>query len=530
MPRTEQEELRESVRRFLADRAPLTRVRELMETDDGTDREVWQQAGAQLGLPGLAVPEEYGGAGFTFAEQAIVLEELGAALYGGPYLASAVLAATALLASPDEAAKQELLPGIASGETVATLAFTEDDGSWDPAAIRLAAAKDGRRLAAGRAQELRPRRARRRPDPGRRRDQTAGLSLFAVAGGRRRADPDRSLPTLDQTRKLARLEFAAVPARLIGAPGDAGAVLDRTLDVAAIALAAEQLGGAQRALDMAVDYAKIRHQFGRPIGSFQAIKHRCADLLLEVESLRSAVSYAAAAVAEDSAEVPVARRRWSRRTRRRRTSTSPRRTSRSTAASASPGSTTPTCTSSGPSPASCSSATPPTTASGWPRASACRRRETYTALRANRVRVSTVLYHPKSVEVGEEAAGRLAGGARVPEGVVAVLPHDPRLRPGGEEAGRAVEVGHLQVGGADAGCVVRVGARAAGPGEALRQPGRLLVVRLVGGLGVEHLDDVRLPGGAEGAEGSARCAEAGADRIERVRHVDQRTLRPDPAR
>jgi alkylation response protein AidB-like acyl-CoA dehydrogenase len=131
-----------------------------------------------------------------------------------------------------------------------------------------------------------------------------GLSLFAVpapAPGLTRTE----LPALDQTRRLARCEFAATPARLIGAPGDATAILSRTLDVAAVALAAEQLGGAQRALDMAVAYAKIRHQFGRPIGSFQAIKHRCADLLLEVESLRSAVGYAAAAVTEDSSEVPV---------------------------------------------------------------------------------------------------------------------------------------------------------------------------------------------------------------------------------
>ena len=136
----EQQELRASVRRFLADRAPLARVRELMETADGSDPAVWQQAGAQLGLQGIAIPEEYGGAGFSFAEQAIVLEELGAALYGGPYLASAVLAATALLASQDEGARAALLPGIASGETVATLAFTEDDGSWEPDSIRLAAA------------------------------------------------------------------------------------------------------------------------------------------------------------------------------------------------------------------------------------------------------------------------------------------------------------------------------------------------------------------------------------------------------
>ena len=132
----------------------------------------------------------------------------------------------------------------------------------------------------------------------------SGLALFAVEAGAPGLTR-RGLPTLDQTRKLARLEFGSVPARLIGAAGEAGPALARTLDVAAIALAAEQLGGAQRALDMAVGYAKTREQFGRAIGSFQAIKHRCADLLLEVETLRSAVRYAAAAVAGDPAEVPV---------------------------------------------------------------------------------------------------------------------------------------------------------------------------------------------------------------------------------
>ncbi len=301
----EQRDLRESVRRFLADRAPMSRVRELMETQDGTDRKVWEQAGAQLGLQGIAIPESCGGAGFSFAEQAIVLEELGAALYGGPYLASAVLAATALLSCPDEVARRALLPPIASGQTVATLAFTEDDGSWEPAAVRLAASPgagaggwvlDGHKsfVLDGHTADLILVVAATGP----------GLSLFAVQAGAAGLDR-RVLPTLDQTRKLARLVFRSVPARLIGAEGDAAAVLARTLDVAAIALAAEQLGGAQRAMDMAVAYAKTRHQFGRPIGSFQAIKHRCADLLLEVESLRSAVGYAAAAVAEGSAEVPV---------------------------------------------------------------------------------------------------------------------------------------------------------------------------------------------------------------------------------
>jgi alkylation response protein AidB-like acyl-CoA dehydrogenase len=308
---TEQQELRESVRRFLADRMPLPRVRELMDSEDGTDEKVWSYAGAQLGLQGIAIPEQYGGAGFTFIEQAIVLEELGAALYPGPYLASAVLAATGLLASSDEAAKQDLLPGIASGETVATLAFTEDNGSWEPDAIGLAGSeRDGRWVLDGhKSFVLDGHTADLILVVARTND---GLSLFSVqpdADGQPGAQPDgltrKELATLDQTRRLARLEFSSVPARLIGAPGEADAILDRTLDVAAIAQAAEQLGGAQRALDMAVSYAKIRHQFGRPIGSFQAIKHRCADLLLEVESLRSAVGYAAAAVAEYSAEVPV---------------------------------------------------------------------------------------------------------------------------------------------------------------------------------------------------------------------------------
>jgi len=305
----EQRELRDSVRRFLAERAPLPRVRELMDTADAMDIGVWRQAADQLGLQGIAIGEEYGGAGFSFAEQAIVLEELGAALYTGPYLASAVLAATALGASEDEGARRDLLPGIASGERVATLAFTEDDGSWGPDAIRLAAVKNGHgwRLDGHKSFVLDGHGADlilavAVTDAGS--SGPAALSLFAVDGAAAGLGR-RILPTLDQTRRLARCEFGDVPARLIGSPGAGRAVLEHTLDVAAIALAAEQLGGAQRALDMAVGYAKVRQQFGRAIGSFQAIKHRCADLLLEVESLRSAVGYAAAAVAEGSGEVPV---------------------------------------------------------------------------------------------------------------------------------------------------------------------------------------------------------------------------------
>jgi alkylation response protein AidB-like acyl-CoA dehydrogenase len=305
----EQRELRDSVRRFLAERAPLPRVRELMDSPDAMDAGVWRQAADQLGLQGIAIGEEYGGAGFSFAEQAIVLEELGGALYTGPYLASAVLAATALGASEDEGARRDLLPGIASGQVIATLAFTEDDGSWSGDSVRLAAVKNGHgwRLDGHKSFVLDGHGADlilavAVTDAGS--SGPAALSLFAVDGGASGLDR-RVLPTLDQTRRLGRIEFSDVPARLIGSPGAGRAVLEHTLDVAAIALAAEQLGGAQRALDMAVGYAKVRQQFGRAIGSFQAIKHRCADLLLEVESLRSAVGYAAAAVAEGSGEVPV---------------------------------------------------------------------------------------------------------------------------------------------------------------------------------------------------------------------------------
>src|SRR5262249_30963738 len=196
----EHEELRASVRRFLADHAPISRVRDLMETEDGLDRAVWDQAGQQLGLQGLAIPEAYGGAGFTFAEQAIALEELGAALYTGPYLASAVLAATALLISSDESARRDLLPSIASGETIATLAFAEDGGSWDPAASAATAVKNGTgwKLDGHKSFVLDGATAGLILVVA---GTDAGLSLFAVeagAAGLTRA----TLPALDQTRKL----------------------------------------------------------------------------------------------------------------------------------------------------------------------------------------------------------------------------------------------------------------------------------------------------------------------------------------
>jgi alkylation response protein AidB-like acyl-CoA dehydrogenase len=299
----EQEELRAAVRRFLSEKSPETEVRRLMDTTEGYDPAVWSQMADQLGLQSLTIPEEFGGSGFTYVELLVVLEEMGAALLCAPFFSSVVLAANALLTSGDDEAKKSYLPGIASGETIATLAITEDNGKWDFGGIECKAEKlgdgwvlDGHKMFVldGHVANLIIVAAR----------SSAGVSLFAVPGDA--AGLTRTpLPTMDQTRKQARLEFSGTPATLIGTDGGAEPGLTKTLDLAAVALAAEQVGGAQHVLDASVEYAKTRIQFGRPIGSFQAIKHKCADMLLEVESAKSAAYYAAWAAAEDSDELPV---------------------------------------------------------------------------------------------------------------------------------------------------------------------------------------------------------------------------------
>jgi len=299
----EQDELRKSVRRFLEDKSPETEVRRLMETTEGYDPAVWSQMAEQLGLQSLTIPEEFGGSGFSYVELTVVLEEMGAALLCAPFFSTVALGANAVLTSGDDKAKAYLLPGIASGETIATLAITEDSGRWDTGGITLAATPDGDgwKLNGHKSFVLDGHVADLVLVAGR---TDAGISLFGVKG-----DADgltrTPLATMDQTRKQARLEFADTPAWLIGTDGGAETGLSKTLDLAAVALAAEQVGGAQRCLDSSVEYAKTRIQFGRPIGSFQAIKHKCADMLLEVESAKSAAYYAGWAAAEDSDELPV---------------------------------------------------------------------------------------------------------------------------------------------------------------------------------------------------------------------------------
>ncbi len=299
----EQEELRTAVRRFLQEKSPETEVRRLMETEDGYDPAVWSQMADQLGLQSLTVPEEYGGSGFSYVELIVVLEEMGNVLLCAPFFSTVALATNALLTSGDEQAKKDLLPGLASGQTIGTLAITEDNGRWDFDGIALAARESGGTwtLDGHKSFVIDGHTANLILVVGR---TPAGLSLFAVDGdaaGLTRT----SLPTMDQTRKQARLVFESTPARLIGTDGGAAEGLTKTLDLAAVALAAEQVGGAQHCLDSSVDYAKNRIQFGRPIGSFQAIKHKCADMLLEVESAKSAAYYAGWAAAEDSDELPV---------------------------------------------------------------------------------------------------------------------------------------------------------------------------------------------------------------------------------
>jgi len=302
-PDEDQVEFRAFVTQFLDQRCGESEVRRLMEDERGYDPAVWKQASEQLGLAGLGIPEEYDGSGAGFREMAVVLEALGSSLACLPFFSTAVLAASALLLGDDEEARKKHLPGIASGRTVATLAQAERGGA-SAADIHTSAERAGDHfllsgskcfVVDGHTADLLLVVA----------NAPEGLSLFAVDGGA--AGLTRSLmPSLDQTRKLARMELERVPARLIGAEGSAPALIERVRDRAALAIACEQLGTASRALSMAVDYAKKRIQFGRPIGSFQAVKHRCVEMAQRVEAARSATEWGAATVAEGSAQVGVA--------------------------------------------------------------------------------------------------------------------------------------------------------------------------------------------------------------------------------
>ncbi|WP_236791925.1 acyl-CoA dehydrogenase family protein [Amycolatopsis sp. GM8] len=297
----EANELRDTVRAFLERRSPEASVREVIESGISVDPEVWRQMAGQLGLQGLLVPESLGGQGTTFSEMSVVLEELGRALLPGPFVSSAVLAATALLAAGEDPLARELLGGIATGETVAAVVFargltgepdestvvaTPSDGGWELRG-RVRTVLDGG--CAGTLLVVAP--------------AGEGLGLFAAEAG---ADGVEVVPlqTLDLTREAARVEFAGTPARRIG--GDFTDGEQTVLAAGAAAMAAEAAGATQRVLELAVEYAGVREQFGRPIGSFQAVKHLCADIFAIAESATAVARHAARAIATGDGSVEAA--------------------------------------------------------------------------------------------------------------------------------------------------------------------------------------------------------------------------------
>jgi alkylation response protein AidB-like acyl-CoA dehydrogenase len=285
--REEHEDLRRIVRDYLAEKSPETEIRRLMESEQGYDPVVWAQMADRLGLQGLAVPQEYGGAGFGALEMGVVMEEMGRALLCAPYLSTAVLAVQGILASGDSGAARELLPSITCGVTIATIAFSEPGRGWDEPAtdttVRRSPGRwqlDGTKnlVLDGAQADLILVTAR----------GDAGVGLYVVSG---EADGLRRTPlnTGDATRRLARLDFAGTPAYPVGGPGDGPRVIARVLDQAAVALAAEAAGGAQRVLEMAVQHARTRTS---------------ADMSAEVESALSIAHYALWAAAGGDGELP----------------------------------------------------------------------------------------------------------------------------------------------------------------------------------------------------------------------------------
>lgn len=284
----EQQELRTGARRFLGNYSASNDTRRAMESAVGFDDAVWTRVSTELGWPALIIPEEYDGFGFGPVELAALVEEMGRALFCGPYFSSVCLAANALLAGGTDAHKQAHLPGIAAGETRATVALID-------ASPTTATVDGGEVVLSGRKTCVVD-------------GHIADLILVAVGDNlfivpaTTPGVTATATPTMDATRKLAdvTLDGARVPAT-----DTLGDCVERTLNLARVALAAEQVGGAEACMDMAVEYARVRTQFDRPIGSFQAIKHKCADMLTRVETARSAVYYAAWAASVGDPELPL---------------------------------------------------------------------------------------------------------------------------------------------------------------------------------------------------------------------------------
>jgi alkylation response protein AidB-like acyl-CoA dehydrogenase len=295
----EQDDLRLVMTSLLASKSSPEDLRRHALLPRGYDEELWGTLSRDIGVAGMAVPEQYGGLGLTFTDLAVVLEEAGRYLLCSPLLPTVVLATSALIASGDDAACMRYLPGIVDGSTTATLAGTSGRSGHPVTAAETSTGW----VLDGEADFVLD---------GADADQvlvlaqtTLGPTLFAVEAG------DASVlrtprEVLDPTRRQAHLAFRATPATSIGTPGDGGRTTAYTYDVARAALAAEQVGASAHALQACVEFVQQRRQFGRPIGSFQALKHRLADLLVELEGARSAAAYAAACVTSADPDLPMA--------------------------------------------------------------------------------------------------------------------------------------------------------------------------------------------------------------------------------
>ncbi len=290
----EQNQLRDAVRKFSAEHFAEATNRQLMESDPPFDPKVWARLGGELGVLGLSVPEADGGVGGTLVDQAVAIEELGARLACGPFFGTVYLAIPALVVAPSGPARDELLGDLVEGRRTAAVAVVDRAGVFDADAVTVTA--DGDALSGTVTQVV---------DGGitdvllvaaRGNDGVAVYAVDAAAAGVQRTP----LATLDLSRSEANVAFTDVPARLIAGPTDTSRVLDHALQVGAALLAVEQVGAAQHLLDLSVEYAKSRLQFGRPIGSFQAVKHRLADLLVDVEHARSTAYHAIWALADGS--------------------------------------------------------------------------------------------------------------------------------------------------------------------------------------------------------------------------------------
>jgi alkylation response protein AidB-like acyl-CoA dehydrogenase len=307
----EQELLRATARKFFESECTSEFVRARMAEPAGVTDAFWVKL-AEQGWLGLIYPEEYGGAGLGFVDLTVLMEEMGRAVMPGPFFSTVLLGGLAVLEAGSAAQKTEWLGKISAGETKAALAFTEPNARWDAAAVTVTAREaDGRFTLSGtklfvldaHLADVLVVVARTRE--GRRPEE--GLSLFLVP--RAHGVDVKLLPTMDQTRKLCEVTFNDVRVSadaLLGPKDGAWAPLSRVLDRATVALCAEMCGGAQRVLDMTTEYAKIRVAFGKPIGSYQGVKHKAADMLVEIENAKSLTYYAAWAMDENVPEAPLA--------------------------------------------------------------------------------------------------------------------------------------------------------------------------------------------------------------------------------